>query len=169
MMAMVSPLTTSESLATGDEGEQVGELQRRLRHLGYYEREIDQRYGEATELATREFQRASGVAEDGRVDAETWEALDREAQFAGYDPYAGDDPYAHHPAVDSWSAEPGLVSDDGQWWWDGTQWAAVETTTASATVGETSSVDPSSFPDIYQGDAGEWVEYLDAMLTSAGF
>lgn len=27
----------------------------------------------------------------------------------------------------------------------------------------------STFPSVKEGDSGEWVEYLDAMLTSKGF
>jgi hypothetical protein len=29
--------------------------------------------------------------------------------------------------------------------------------------------DVSSFPEVKEGDSGEWVEYLDAMLSSHGF
>lgn len=219
-MAVVSPLTAGEWLVVGDEGEQVGELQRQLQHLGYYEGEFDERYGDVTESAVREFQQVFSRTDDGRVDHETWESLDREAQFAGYDPYSVPD-----AVIPDQSVEARQLSDDGEWWWDGTEWQAVDEQahdqtmagqaeeprqlsadgrwewdgvdwTAvdhdtgdqraagpaaereqdrpadiawSETTSQTPAVDPTSFPDVREGDAGEWVTYLHSMLTSAGF
>ncbi len=212
-MAIVEPLTAGESLAAGDEGEQVGELQRRLWHLGYYQGDIDQRYGDATEAAMREFQRASSQVDDGRAGVETWETLEREAQFAGYDPWVTHDqaesdqsPEPDHLSEDGvwrwdgaeWkatddaggrtaavgTAEPDHLSEDGAWRWDGTRWEALADAAAggpaeqnpdtgeavgSGATGATPPFDSSAFPNVQTGDSGEWVEYLDAMLTNKGF
>jgi peptidoglycan hydrolase-like protein with peptidoglycan-binding domain len=125
-MATVSPLGHGERLGTGDEGEQVGELQRWLQHLGYYHGEVDQRFGDATDWALREFQRATGRPDDGAVDVETWESLDRDAQSAGYDPYAQDSAQDSAASqADGADESAGQLSEDGQWWWDGSQWQPV--------------------------------------------
>jgi hypothetical protein len=47
--------------------------------------------------------------------------------------------------------------------YDEAAWQAVSTEEAEPTP------DVSTFPQIQEGDTGEWVEYLDAMLTSKGF
>ena len=183
---MVPPLTAGESLAFGDDGEQVGELQRQLRYLGYYQGEVDERFTDDTQTAVLEFQRASGRAEDGRVEVELWEALDAEARSAGYDSDVRQDE----------PAESGQLSEDGQWWWDGTEWQAVDTQEPAIESGQLSedgqwrwdgsewraaestgepgqqgeeTTDVSEYPDVKEGDSGEWVAHLDAMLRSRGF
>jgi len=54
-------------------GDDVRTWQERLRELGY-EVEVDGAYGPQTRGATREFQRDQGIAVDGVVGPETWEA-----------------------------------------------------------------------------------------------
>jgi hypothetical protein len=198
-MAVVPPLTAGEWLVVGDEGEQVEELQRQLQHLGYYEGEIDQRYGDITELAIREFQQAASRPDDGRVDHETWETLSREAEFAGYDPYSHPDAtvagrdvdaeqvsddgewrwdgaewqsvdaQAHDKAAENHAEEPRHLSDDGRWEWDGADWKSADHDAGDQRTDQAPSIDLNSFPDVREGDSGEWVTYLHSMLASTGF
>jgi len=136
-MATVSPLGHGERLGTGDEGEQVGELQRWLQHLGYYHGEVDQRFGDTTEWALREFQRATGRPDDGAVDVETWESLDRDAQSAGYDPYARDSAQDSAASqADGADESAGQLSEDGQWRWDGSEWQPVAQEPGADTAAE---------------------------------
>jgi peptidoglycan hydrolase-like protein with peptidoglycan-binding domain len=136
-MATVSPLGHGERLGTGDEGEQVGELQRWLQHLGYYHGDVDQRFGDVTEWALREFQRATGRPDDGAVDVETWESLDRDAQSAGYDPYAQDSVQDSAASqADGADESAGQLSEDGQWRWDGSEWQPVAQEPGADTAAE---------------------------------
>src|SRR5215212_4882855 len=45
-MDLLQPLSPGESLGPGDEGDRVAELQRCLQQLGYYQGDIDERYGD---------------------------------------------------------------------------------------------------------------------------
>jgi hypothetical protein len=125
-MNHTQPLSFGESMVLGDEGVQVAELQRRLTHLGYYLGAVDERYGETTEAAVREFQRAAGLAEDGRMEFETWESLDSQARSAGYgqSDQLADDQQAEDQDADA--IQPGQLSEDGQWQWDGAEWRAAD-------------------------------------------
>ena len=62
-------------LQVGDTGPEVGELQARLLRLGYGPLRIDDRYGDATAAAVREFQKNSKIAADGVVGERTWRLL----------------------------------------------------------------------------------------------
>lgn len=62
-------------LQPGSAGTEVKTLQTRLRDLGYYDGEIDGRYGEATRLAVSKFQKAKGLVSDGIVGATTRQSL----------------------------------------------------------------------------------------------
>ncbi len=61
-------------LRRGSMGEAVGELQELLRAKGH-PIAVDHQFGPATELAVVEFQRRSGLVEDGIVARDTWAAL----------------------------------------------------------------------------------------------
>lgn len=65
-------------LRLGSEGEDVRELQSRLKALGYRVGSIDGDFGSLTESGTRDFQAASALTVDGkvRVGGETWKALE---------------------------------------------------------------------------------------------
>lgn len=117
-MSELPPLT--EELAAGDQSDHVVAMQERLAEFGYFHDAADGVFGESTEDAVREFQRAYGLPEDGRVGPETWEALDRET--AGYaEPEA-------EPEAEPAGPEVGELSEDGQWRWDGSDWQPVTTT-----------------------------------------
>ena len=70
--AIVTPTPTPPSLQLGFKGsESVRELQRRLKELGYYKGSIDGDFGENTEKAVKEFQKANGLKADGKVGEKT--------------------------------------------------------------------------------------------------
>ena len=56
-------------------GPEVEELQERLKELGYYQGEIDGRFGDGTREAVMAFQKAAGLTADGIVGEKTREAL----------------------------------------------------------------------------------------------
>ncbi len=66
---------TRPTLAQGNKGEAVRELQRMLRSLGYT-LEIDGKFGPITVQCVKSFQGTAGLTRTGVVDAQTWAALD---------------------------------------------------------------------------------------------
>ncbi|MDR0897856.1 MAG: peptidoglycan-binding protein [Oscillospiraceae bacterium] len=67
--------TARDTLKSGDEGQDVFDLQMRLQTLGYYTGTADGRYGTGTENAVRAFQGANGLKVDGKAGAATLSAL----------------------------------------------------------------------------------------------
>ncbi|NCB51723.1 MAG: spore cortex-lytic enzyme [Clostridia bacterium] len=59
----------------GSSGETVRQIQTRLRDWGYYSGNVDGIYGSRTEAAVKKFQKANGLAVDGRAGPKTLEAL----------------------------------------------------------------------------------------------
>ncbi len=57
------------------EGPAVAQLQRELTTLGYYQGEIDGKYGESTQAAVKSFQSDSKLMVDAIVGPSTWDAL----------------------------------------------------------------------------------------------
>src|ERR1044071_6182477 len=110
-------------LVLGDSGEHVTLLQERLRQLGHYEGWVDGEYGSTTETAVLRFQEAAGLDQDGRVRETTWTALDQHEAASGYDDSAGD------------TSGQQQLSEDGQWWWDGTDWQPVSGADTTAETG----------------------------------
>lgn len=53
------------SWRNGSTGEEVKKIQQRLKDLGYYTGDVDGSFGDATEKAYREFQKAAGLTVDG--------------------------------------------------------------------------------------------------------
>lgn len=107
---------------SGDSGDYVTDLQERLRQLGYYEGSVDGSYGQTTETAVQRFQEATGLEQDGQVQDTTWQALEQhEAQHGG----GYEEPAAEAPATAA-DQSGRQLSEDGQWWWDGTDWKAVD-------------------------------------------
>ncbi|MFH7242272.1 MAG: peptidoglycan-binding protein [Spirulina sp.] len=62
-------------VAPGDEGEAVQQLQTALAQGGWYQGEIDGRYGDNTAEAVQRFQQQQGLPADGMVGPETWQRL----------------------------------------------------------------------------------------------
>ncbi|MEB3356193.1 MAG: peptidoglycan-binding protein [Synechococcales bacterium] len=77
-------------LALGDRGDAVSRLQTRLRDAGYYDGPISGYFGELTESAVRDFQRARGLRVDGIAGASTQAALERSATPASARPDPND-------------------------------------------------------------------------------
>ena len=67
-----TPSPTPKSLQMGITGSQdVRELQKRLKELGYYKGSVDGDFGEQTDKAVKEFQKANGLTADGKVGEKT--------------------------------------------------------------------------------------------------
>ncbi len=72
----VTPTPTPPSLQKGFKGsEAVRSLQKRLKELGYYSGSVDGDFGEATEKAVKEFQKANGLTADGKAGEKTLSKL----------------------------------------------------------------------------------------------
>ncbi|KXZ40301.1 Peptidoglycan-binding (PGRP) domain of peptidoglycan hydrolases-containing protein [Alkalithermobacter thermoalcaliphilus JW-YL-7 = DSM 7308] len=75
-LAPVSRSTTiSRVIRMGMSGEEVSNLQRRLKELGYFNHNITGYFGTITKAAVQNFQRDSGIAADGIVGPQTINAL----------------------------------------------------------------------------------------------
>jgi hypothetical protein len=114
-MSNVQPLTEGESLAVGDQGEQVEALQQMLTSLALYQGQLDGYYGEQLEAAVRSFQNAFGHEEDGRIGAELWHEIEHHAQSSGH---------GQEDTPEQTSIQPGQLSEDGAWQWNGIDWVA---------------------------------------------
>jgi putative chitinase len=72
------PEATHPTLHRGAKGEDVADLQRRMRSLGFA-LAVDGDFSAATELAVTQFQAAHALVTDGVVGADTWTALEKAA------------------------------------------------------------------------------------------
>ncbi len=61
----ISPNPDYKTIQVGDNGDQVRELQEKLKQYGYYEGEIDGRFGNQTRRAVEAFQYQHGLSVDG--------------------------------------------------------------------------------------------------------
>ena len=61
----------------------IGEVQRELRHLGYYNGRIDGRWGPRTRAGMAAFQRSQGLPQTGQGDVRTMNALAAASQASG--------------------------------------------------------------------------------------
>ncbi len=139
------------NIASGDSGEYVTDLQERLRQLGHYEGSVDGNYGPTTETAVQLFQEAAGLEQDGQVQETTWQALE---QHGGGYQEAAETPAS---AADQSGRQ---LSEDGHWWWDGTDWKAVDGQQAAAAETTQDSGQPEVHlsPDgQYQWDGSQWL------------
>jgi len=66
-----STIKSDDIIERGDKGPEVGELQRRLAELGYYNGAIDAIFGGGTEMAVMDFQRDAQIQVDGRAGPHT--------------------------------------------------------------------------------------------------
>lgn len=62
-------------MASGSQGEQVRELQARLRQIGHFDRTPTGYYGSVTATAVQSFQGKRGLSRTGRTDTLTWQKL----------------------------------------------------------------------------------------------
>lgn len=71
----VEAVLSAATLRQGSQGEQVKEVQRRLKQWGYYNGSVDGVFGAATRAAVIAFQKKNGLTADGIVGKATFEAL----------------------------------------------------------------------------------------------
>ena len=71
----VEAVLSAATLRQGSQGEQVKEVQRRLKQWGYYNGSVDGVFGVATRAAVIAFQKKNGLTADGIVGKATFEAL----------------------------------------------------------------------------------------------
>jgi len=75
--AVERELTATDPALTGDD---VGQLQKRLKRLDFYRGQVDGVYGSATIAAVIEFQKCHGLEPDGVVEEFIWQEIDQ-AQY----------------------------------------------------------------------------------------
>lgn len=68
-------VTPKGSLKLESTGDDVREVQRKLKNLGFYKGSVDGDFGEGTETAVKNFQKQYGLTADGKVGTQTLEAL----------------------------------------------------------------------------------------------
>ena len=118
----------------------VMEAGRALQREGYLQSEPTGTYDNEFDAALRSFQSDRGIYEDDRVGPETWTALGVEDTSGDYSEVSAETPV-------------GTLSEDGQWQWDGTQWAPAESSQSS---------EPAQEPVLsedgqWQWDGTQWV------------
>jgi peptidoglycan hydrolase-like protein with peptidoglycan-binding domain len=70
-----TPTPTHRKLKPGAKGEDVKELQRRLKELNYDPGKVDGKYGPSTQMAVWAFQAVNRLKQKGTLGASFWEAL----------------------------------------------------------------------------------------------
>ena len=63
------------NLSRGKKGEQVAQLQTRLRALGYYGDAVDGKFGKSTKAAVCAFQAGAGLKKTGKVNNDLWDRI----------------------------------------------------------------------------------------------
>ena len=74
--------TPSGTLKLGSQGQEVRNLQKKLKELGFYKGTVDGDFGEGTEKAVKEFQKQYGLTVDGKVGSATMAKLAAAKQTA---------------------------------------------------------------------------------------
>lgn len=83
LLAALIPAAEAVTYKKGSSGTVVSQIQTKLKNWGYYDGDVDGMYGSATERAVRAFQRKNGLTADGKVGAQTLEALGLPADSGG--------------------------------------------------------------------------------------
>ena len=110
--------TAEPVLRVGSTGDEVTELQTRLKELGYYSGDVDGQYGNGTKEAVRLFQQQNGLDADGLFGGDTRSALfaeDAQAYVAPTDTPAPEDTATIAPedgTVVSFDAEDEVILEE---------------------------------------------------------
>lgn len=83
LLAALIPPAEAVTYKKGSSGAVVSQIHTKLKNWGYYTGDVDGVYGSATERAVRAFQRKNGLTADGKVGAQTLEALGLPADSGG--------------------------------------------------------------------------------------
>ena len=86
-MTNMMAFTQGKSVDKGQRGHHVQKIQTMLVHQGYLKDSADGIFGHNTELAVRKFQKAKGLAVDGRVGTATMSALERKKPVLAIQPF----------------------------------------------------------------------------------
>lgn len=78
--------TSDINFAYGSEGDKVGEIQSKLKELGYYTGEIDKQFGYGTTESVTAFQLANGIEATGVVDEATYSLMFSDSAVANPNP-----------------------------------------------------------------------------------
>ncbi len=84
------PTVEAATLYWGSTGDDVREVQRRLKNWGYYDGAVDGVYGPGTFQAVKDFQAKNGLSVDGNVGPQTRAALGMPVAGGNYAPSRGD-------------------------------------------------------------------------------
>lgn len=87
---LLAQTAQAASYKRGSTGSVVSQIQQRLLDWGYYDGEVDGIYGSRTEAAVTLFQQKNGLTVDGKVGAETLEALGLPTGSVTQDSSSGD-------------------------------------------------------------------------------
>ncbi len=152
---------SNQSNATpGDLGEHVTFLQECMQYLGHYDGAVDGYFGPMTEAAVRQFQESVGHEQNGIVDERTWDTIEERAL-----PYVSGQGQAAAASQEPQTADGPQFSEDGRWWWDGSEWRAVDDHEA-ARDGGTVQLSPDGH---WQWDGTQWVPSATALGSPGRF
>ena len=107
-MTNMMAFAQATSVDKGQRGHHVQKIQTMLVHQGYLNDSADGIFGRNTELAVRKFQKAKGLAVDGRVGAATMSALEKEETRA----YSAQDPGNSNYTATGSRLKKGIASVD---------------------------------------------------------
>lgn len=85
LVNIIGKIYTGRLLQIGCQGEEVKELQKKLKELGYYQASVDGYYGSKTKTAVINFQKDHGLAADGIYGPLTAQALQKAMDIANND------------------------------------------------------------------------------------
>ena len=98
-MTNMMAFTQAKTIDKGQRGHHVQKVQTMLVQQGYLKDSADGIFGRNTELAVRKFQKAKGLAVDGRVGPATMSALEKGSKGSSYSQYTKGVPSKYTRAI----------------------------------------------------------------------